>query len=139
MRTAILCSVLLALLLPSLRGETDTQRLRDPFWPLGYTPGQDAPETAAPEVDQPAAPEPVVLSDEELRELAREEARNIQASLETQGIAVMGGRIYGYIQGRWVTVGDSFTITVMGREYRLLITRLTATEIELEPFRIPTQ
>ena len=108
--------------------------LRDPFWPIGFTPGQsDSPETA------PATQaEPVTLTDEQLRELAREEARNIQASLENQGIASMGGRIYGYIQGRWVTVGDSFTLQVLGREYRLLITRLTATEIELEPFRIPT-
>jgi hypothetical protein len=113
------------------------EELRDPFWPLGFTPGSttqpDAPEQEAP------PPEAIPLTDEELRELAREEARNIQASLETQGIAVMGGRIYGFIQGRWVTVGDSFTTTVLGRDYRLLITRLTATEIELEPFRIPTQ
>ncbi len=110
---------------------------RDPFWPMGYTPGRNAGQTeTAPQT--PAEPEPVVLSDEELRALAREEARNIQASLETQGIAVMGGRIYGYIQGRWVTAGDSFTVNVLGREYRLLITNLTATEIDLEPFRIPT-
>lgn len=113
--------------------------VRDPFWPLGYVPGQN--RAAAPEAGKPAPepePEVVVLSDAELRELAREEARNIQASLQTQGIAVMGGRIYGYIQGRWVTEGDSFTVNVLGREYRLLITRLTADEIDLEPFRIPT-
>ncbi|MCC5844490.1 MAG: hypothetical protein JJU05_09585 [Verrucomicrobia bacterium] len=127
----------LAAFIFTLTAPAENQPLRDPFWPIGFTPGHDTP-AAGPEPVEPEAA-PVVLSDDELRELAREEARNIQASLETQGIAIMGGRIYGFIQGRWVTVGDSFTTQVLGREYRLLITRLTATEIELEPFRIPTQ
>ena len=138
MRLLVLPFIALTLAFPHALPAEDTVP-RDPFWPIGFTPGQNTP----PEADTPEAPPPepvaVVLSDEELRELAREEARNIQASLETQGIAVMGGRVYGFIEGRWVTVGDSFTKNVLGREYRLLITRLTATEIELEPFRIPTQ
>lgn len=125
-----LAALALALSLPA-----EPPPLRDPFWPLGFNPGH----SASPGPPEAAEPAPVVLSDEELRELAREEARNIQASLETQGIVSMRGRIYAFIQGRWVTVGDTFNTQVLGREYRLRITRLTATDIELEPFRIPTQ
>lgn len=135
MRTSRLLLALCPLLLPLQAGEPE---IRDPFWPIGFSPRAAEPPSNAPQAAAPEAPAVPVLTDEELRQLALEEARNIQASLETQGIAVMGGRVYGFIQGRWVTAGDSFTTTVLGREYRLLITRLTATEIELEPFRIPT-
>lgn len=114
---------------------------RDPFWPLGFTPGRAQAETAAPA--QPVAPEPEperILTEEEVRALARQEADEIRQMLMERGRSgtmIMGGMIYAFVRESWVTVGDTITVRVGGRDYRLLVTRLTATDIELEPHRLP--
>lgn len=128
-------TLLLLQCLPALA--EDTAPLRDPFWPIGYQPaGDPVPETPATEAD-PDPEAPRTLTDDELRALARDEAERIRESLVRRGTMTAGDRIYAHIQGRWVTVGDSFTVDVGGRQYRLLITRLTSNNIELEPHRVP--
>ncbi|MCC5850747.1 MAG: hypothetical protein JJU29_21880 [Verrucomicrobia bacterium] len=112
---------------------------RDPFWPIGYVPKSDHEPVQAP-VEEPeetlAAP---ALTEEELRALARAEAERIRQTLERDRTATarMGTRIETLIHGRWVGVGDSFSVEVDGRQYRLLITKLTTDNIELEPHRVP--
>jgi hypothetical protein len=108
---------------------------RDPFWPLGYY-GKAAPPGATPQ------PTPIltrVLTDEELRALALEEAERIRKSLERGGTMKAGGRIFAYIQKQWVTIGDSFQVEVHGNKYRLEISELTEDNIGLTPHRIPVE
>ncbi len=109
--------------------------LRDPFWPLGFQPS--AEETPGIPQNQTPAHAPVrVLSQAEVEKLAREEAERIRNTLERRGTMEIAGNIYAYVQERWVTIGDTITVAVDGQEYRLLITRLTRNDIDLEPHRI---
>ena len=107
---------------------------RDPFWPIGYT------RDSAPRIENPgeeAAPaQPTrVLTDEELRKLAEQEANKIKEILDRKATAVFGGRVHALVNGRWVTRGDSLTVETLGNTYRLEILTLTTDNIELEPHR----
>jgi hypothetical protein len=109
----------------------------DPFWPFGFQPANHDPHPVA----QPAVlpDEPVrALTREEIEARLREESENIRARVKRTGTLTMAGNIYAYVQERWVTIGDSVSVTVGGQEYRLLITRLTTNDILLEPHRIPS-
>jgi hypothetical protein len=75
------------------------------------------------------------LSDDQLRELARKESERIRQTLDRKGTAIMGNRIYAYVQGKWVTEGETIDVEVTGNTYRLKITKLTSDNIELEAHR----
>jgi len=109
---------------------------RDPFWPFDFQPGHEDPPPVLKPVPRPE--ETVqALTQAEIEKLAREESERIRDSLERRGTMNMAGNIYAYVQGRWVTIGDTITVTVGGQDYRLLISRLTTNDIVLEPHRIP--
>ena len=110
---------------------------RDPFWPIGYVPKSNEQPEPAPQEEPKEVISAPVLSEAELRALALAEAERIRQTLERSGTATMRGRISALVQGRWVSVGDSFSVEVEGREYRLIITKLTTDNIELEPHRVP--
>lgn len=111
---------------------------RDPFWPIGYRPAEarePSRPAAEPEAPPPPAEEARSLTDAELGQLVREEAERIRRTATMQ----TGNQIYAYVQNKWVTVGDSFTVEVLGKKYRLKILGLTEENIELEPHRIGEQ
>jgi len=100
------------------------QAARDPFWPIEYEPGQAVkPEDKTQ--DPPENPQTRALTDEEMRQLAREEQERIRNVIQSQGHMVAGDRIYVYLQNEWLTTGDSFIVEVRGKRYRLEITSLT--------------
>lgn len=130
----ILMMLLLAGVGISVQAETEPVK-RDPFWPIGYDPAKAAvraasttPESEAPEI-KPEAP---ILTDEELRKLAQDEAERIRQSLRHQATMTAGNRIFAYIQNKWVTAGDTLTVEVRGNTYRLEILHLTSDNIQLE-------
>jgi hypothetical protein len=112
-------------------------RGRDPFWPIGYDGKKEPVKEAAVETRkvEPEAPRERVLSDDELRELARKESERIRQTLDRKGTMIAGGRIYAYVQEKWVTTGDVITVEVLGNSYRLEILNLTTDNIELEAHR----
>lgn len=127
-QTALFWTCTAALVFPGL-----LLAARDPFWPIGYQPGSE--EAVAQPVDPRPAPKGRVLTDEELRELARKEAERIRQSLVRKGTMIAGDNIYAYVQNQWLTVGDVLTVEVEGRNYRLEIKDLTTDNIELEAHR----
>ncbi|MDA3873329.1 MAG: hypothetical protein PF795_05155, partial [Kiritimatiellae bacterium] len=108
---------------------------RDPFWPIGYDPAKAAirekseTEKSAPKEAEPEAP---TLSDEQLRQLARDESERIRQDLKRKGTMIAGDRIFAYLQDKWVAIGDTLTVEVEGNTYRLEILHLTSDNIELE-------
>jgi hypothetical protein len=110
---------------------------RDPFWPIGYTGVQ---KTEPPEeIPKTPAPEPIrVLTDEELNRLAVEQEAKIKESLDRKATMVSNGKVHAFVNGSWVSVGDSLTIRVLGNTYRLEILTLTTDNIKLEPHRTQT-
>lgn len=108
---------------------------RDPFWPIGYN-GPDKPVEIRPTPTPTPPPITRELTDEELRELARQEAEKIRQSLVRKGTMKTGNKIYAYVQTKWVSKGDNFFVEVLGRKYRLEIIQLTEDNIQLEPHRV---
>ncbi|MDF3130427.1 hypothetical protein P0Y35_14565 [Kiritimatiellaeota bacterium B1221] len=107
---------------------------RDPFWPIGYEPGAESEVEAEPTAT-PAPKQGKELSAEELRQLALAEAEKIRQSLVRKGTMIARGKVYGYVQDKWVTAGDTIPVEVEGRSYLLEIKSLTSDNIELEPHR----
>ncbi len=107
---------------------------RDPFWPIGYEPGAVTEVEVVPTA-APAPPQGKELTPAELRELALKEAEKIRQSLVRKGTMIARGKVYGYVQDKWVTAGDTIPVEVEGRNYLLEIKSLTSDNIELEPHR----
>jgi hypothetical protein len=118
-------------------GAAMAQGARDPFWPIGYTPG--APSLAPTNPTTPVEQATAALTPKQLQELAEKEAQEIRQTLKKQGrqgTAFFNNRFSAYYQGRWVSVGDSITVDVNGTKYRLEILQLTHDNIELEAHRM---
>lgn len=109
---------------------------RDPFWPIGYT-GSETPAPPEAEPEEPAPVQTRELTDAELKRLAEEEAVKIKQILDRKATAVFGGNVHALVNGKWVKVGDSITVTTLGNTYRLEIIALTTDNIALEPHRSP--
>jgi len=109
---------------------------RDPFWPIGYNGKKQPPEKkeVVTEVVE-APPKERVLTAAEMRELARMEAERIRQELDRRGTMEAAGKIYAYVEEKWVTIGDVIIVEVLGNKYRLQITNLTKDNIELEAHR----
>jgi hypothetical protein len=115
---------------------------RDPFWPIDYQPRTNRP-SPSPVLDATQKPTEIVrpraLTDEELRELERQESMRIQQTLKRQGTMISDKGILVNLEGRWVGIGDTLTLEVGGNSYRLEILKLTADNIELKARRITVE
>ncbi len=111
---------------------------RDPFWPIGWDPSQEVVEVEpTPSAPTPTpTPEVRELTDEELRQLAKEEAERIRSTLTRDATMIANGKVFAFIGGNWVSKGDNFEVEVMGRTYRLEILSLSAEDIQLEAHRM---
>ena len=123
-------------------------QIRDPFWPIGENPTVPTP-TPVPDIDpsdaEPQPAEPRELTDEELREQARQLSQRISDTFTRSKKAVMvaNGNIYAHVGKKhlvssnpWVTQGDEFVIELQGIRYRMKVVTLTRNHIELEPHRV---
>jgi len=119
-------------------------QFRDPFWPIGENP---TPQQATPDPkEEPEEPEenaPRELTDEELREQARQLAEEISQSFTRKATMVTNNRIYAHVgtenivsKNPWVTQGDHFVVEILGNRYRMKVVKLTRNQIELEPYRV---
>jgi hypothetical protein len=118
--------------------------IRDPFWPIGENP--IVPEATPVPEEAPVEPEDDSdreLTDEELREQARQLAKQISESFTRRATMVTNGRIYAHVgtedlvtKNPWVTQGDHFVIEILGSRYRMEVVKLTRNHIELEPYRV---
>lgn len=106
--------------------------LRDPFWPVGYTPPRkEPPQTAPVTVSAPAQPaEPVVVErpprwDDALR------------TVSIKGIMSVGaGKYMAVVNDLVVNEGDTVSVTFEGRRYTWKIARITADGVKFQKLTV---
>lgn len=115
---------------------------RDPFWPVGFRPRDtttvavvETPETnaapVAPQIAEPAKPDPVVI---EL--LEKELAAKIRARCQvTAFLKSGGGRLIAIVNGQVVGPGDRLSVDVDGKVYKFKVTAVSPTVVRLEPVK----
>lgn len=107
--------------------------LRDPFWPVGYTPPRKEPSKVAPTPDssEPAQPaEPVVVErpprwDDALR------------TVSIKGIMSVGaGKYMAVVNDQVVNEEDTVSVTFEGRRYTWKIARITADGVKFQKLTV---
>jgi len=97
--------------------------LRNPFWPLGYTPGS-AKAVAPPLTAAAAHPnEPPAVNG---LALARSE-------IHVQGYVRQGAQTLVMINGHLTGVGDNIRIQSQGRTWRFVVRRIQERDVTIEP------
>jgi len=89
--------------------------LRDPFWPVGFSPdaGKQEEQVKAVEVEQAQA-----AADEELWV-------TLQKKLRIAGVMAFGGKKMATVNNRNVQVGDTVSVKHEGREFRWKVSEIT--------------
>ena len=92
--------------------------LRDPFWPLDYTPGQTNAAAQAPALSN---------------QVAAVDAEALARSLiQVQGFVRGGAQSYVMINGRMTGVGDIINIQTQGATWRFVLRRIEGRKVTIE-------
>lgn len=102
--------------------------LRDPFWPVGYTPPQKKPPQPAP-ADQPT-PQPQTESVPADRPPKWDEAMRM---ISIKGIMSVGeGKYMAVVNDQVVNENDTVSVTFEGRRYSWKIVRIAADGVKFQ-------
>ena len=114
-------------------GEKQHEALRDPFWPVGYTPSTAA-SPAGGFVGQETLGDTDPESHEELdlTGLSDEEQAIIRAHVKVGGILVQKNECIAIINSQLVRQGDDLTVLTDRRLYKFMIRSLTPDRIVLD-------
>ena len=121
---------------PALQQETNASAseastpLRDPFWPIGYTPAKTAP--AQPDKKATAEEKPSKLQIK-MEDLTPEKLSRLSAQIVVGGILKQGARQFVLVNNRMVTLGDVIEVSFEGSSYRFIVRSLTEQNVTLEP------
>ena len=104
-------------------------KIRDPFWPIGYTPEESTSTqqvaSATSTIDTNKVKAPVVDTSQH-REL-------LKKKIAVQGILKQGDQLAAIINNRSVTQGEIVSVQVEGVTYRYVVRTLTQDNVVLEP------
>ena len=109
------------------RAETATEQsfnvLRDPFWPIGYTPQAEAAE----EEEMEEEPEEIV----DTAALKFDEAVK---QLNVRGIMQLGGEYTAMVNDQVVRKGDLVSLVIGGHRYRWRVRSIAQRGVRFEPY-----
>ena len=111
---------------PALEQDLEVLRVeRDPFWPVGYTPKDDAPAVASEEVK----------TDGWMIEgnFSEEEKKIIAEKLKLRGVMQRGKKSFAVLANRLAGVGDVLTVKVGEHAFELKLTRFDGKTVVLSP------
>ncbi len=106
------------------------EALRDPFWPIGYTPAKTA--TAQPDKKATVEEKPSNLQIK-MEDLTPEKLSRLSAQIVVGGILKQGARQFVLVNNRMVTLGDVIEVSFEGSSYRFIVRSLTEQNVTLEP------
>ncbi len=106
-----------------LCGSTDSETMRDPFWPVGYVPvaQRQKPVEAKPVKPPPPAPVRKVVAEAPKPVVDWEAARK---SLQFSGFAEANGVRSFFVNGRLVSEGETISRDYLGLRYTWRVVRI---------------
>lgn len=112
----------------SATNDAPVQIKRDPFWPIGYQPREDARPSAAT-----TEGEETNKAGLQLKNLTPEQQAAIGRKLKVSGIMKTRGQYTAFVNGRLVEAGDELTIEIDGQRLTLLVRTVSETFVQIEP------
>lgn len=108
-------------------GIAEEETLRDPFWPVGYSPKAEEEEAM---VEEEPEPSPFNFDN-----LTPEEQALIRKNLTVSGVLKQGSSYFAFVNNEVVRAGDILPLRVGTLDYRFKVLSITQNNINLEPIR----
>ncbi len=109
--------------------------LRDPFWPVNYTPSAETKNNAHSPVSSDQLSKEHSEDDEDAADAARykHDQAEILKSLKVEGVIRRGNRYYATVNGQMVEAGEVIPVLYNNRVYRFLIRSIKMGKVSIEP------